>query len=327
MATINAVNNSTFTSATAITVTSGNLTLTSGNLVLPNSSSTVGQIQWNSTPYIHNYTTRNIFIGQSAGNFTNTSSDNTGIGYQALKAITTGSSGAGQNSACGSGALASLTSGFNNTAVGFNCMNLATTGNQNHAFGSLALSALTTGSSNTVMGYNAAINYTGSESSNVIIMHAGVAAESNVMRLGTDGTGTGQQSTCFVAGILNSTVTGSAVLISSTFQLGLVASSKRYKENIQDMGDTPLMKLRPVTFNYNFGTEEDKSKKQYGLIAEEVLEVMPELVAYNSSGQVHTVHYHLLPALLLNELQKQQKIIESLESLIAELESKNVKSK
>ncbi len=320
MATINAVNNSTFTSATAITVTSGDLALSSGNLSLPNSSSTIGQIKWGGTAFIHNYTTRNIFIGEGAGNYTNTSADNTGIGYQALKAITTGTGGAGQNSACGSGALAALTSGYNNTAVGYQSMTLATSAFQNHAFGSGSLSALLTGSANTALGLNAGNAYTGSESSNICIGHTGVAAESNVMRLGTDGSGTGQVSSTYVAGILNSTVTGSAVLVSSSHQLGLVASSERYKDNIQDMGDTLVMKLRPVTFNYNFGTEEENSKKQYGLIAEEVLEVMPELVGYNSSGEVHTVHYHILPSLLLNELQKQQKTIDSLEALIAQLE-------
>lgn len=321
MATNNSTNNNsfTFTSATTITATSGNLVVTSGNLVLPNTSSSVGQITWGGTPYIHNYTTRNIFIGQSAGNFTNTSSDNTGIGYQALKSITTGTSGAGQNSACGSGSLQSLTSGFNCTAVGYNSLNLATTGNQNHAFGSLALSALLTGSSNTALGYNAGSAYTGSESSNICIGHVGVAAESNVMRLGTDGTGTGQQSATYVAGIYNATVTGSAVLISSTFQLGLVTSSIRNKENVEDMGDASsrIMKLRPVTFTYK---TVDQDKIQFGLIAEEVKEIMPELVGYNDKGEIHTVHYHVMPAMLLNEMQKQQKVIEALEAMIEKLE-------
>ena len=322
MATINCVNNNTFTSATAITITSGDLAVSSGNVTLANATSSVGQITWGGTAYIHNYTTRNFFAGQGAGNFTNTSSDNTGLGYLALSSLTTGSAGAGQNAACGSGSSQAMTSGFNNASFGYNSLNLATTGNGNSAFGSGSLSALVGGSTNTALGYNSGNAYTGSESNNITIMNAGTAAESNVCRIGTEGTGSGQVSTCYIAGIRNATVTGSAVLVSTSGQLGLVASSIRFKENVEDMGDSssPVMKLRPVTFNYNFGNPEENAIRQFGLIAEEVEKIMPELVGYNDKGQIQTVHYHVLPSILLNEMQKQQKLIDRLESMISELE-------
>jgi hypothetical protein len=111
-------------------------------------------------------------------------------------------------------------------------------------------------------------------------------------------------------------VTGTAVLVSSTDQLGIAVSSARFKDNIEDMNDisSGLLKLRPVTFNYTVG--DDKSV-QTGLIAEEVAQVMPELVVLDKEGLPQTVKYHDLPALLLNELQKAVKRIEVLEAKLS----------
>ena len=101
------------------------------------------------------------------------------------------------------------------------------------------------------------------------------------------------------------------VLIDSNGQLGTVSSSARFKDEIQDMGEATegLLKLRPVTFRYKGRPE---GRTQFGLIAEEVEKVMPELVVCSSSGEVETVLYHEMPAMLLNELQKQQREIEEL---------------
>lgn len=311
------------TAGTSITATSGDLTITSGNILLPTTSSSVGQIQWNAVSYIHTYGTRNFFAGQTAGNFTLTTGsavDNVGMGYNALAAITT----AAGCSAMGSGALAACTTSSFNWAGGYNALNVLTTGSgENTALGSLALVALATGANNLAVGYNAGSAYTTSESSNILIGHIGTAAESNVMRIGTNGSGAGQQSSCFIAGIQGVTVSNSAAVLmdTTTGQMGTVVSSIRYKENVIDMGSNSdaLMKLRPVCFTYK---EHPDFGKQYGLIAEEVHEILPEIVVYNENKEPDSVQYHALPVMLLNELQKQYKMVMDLTEQIKILEEK-----
>jgi hypothetical protein len=94
------------------------------------------------------------------------------------------------------------------------------------------------------------------------------------------------------------------VEVSSTGQLGIVMSSVRYKRDIRNMGDASarLMKLRPVTFRYK---SDPAGALQYGLVAEEVAELYPELVTHGPDGKVMTMRYSMLSAMLLNELQKQ----------------------
>lgn len=147
------------------------------------------------------------FVGSGAGALNNTSFNNTGIGGSALAAFTTGAGGQGSNTAVGSGSMIALTTGTFNTALGIS-----------------TLSALKTGSYNTVIGYgnsSAGSNYTTSESSNVLLSNVGVLGESNVMRLGTSGTGTGQVGTTYIAGISGVNVGSvSTVVTSSGDQLG-----------------------------------------------------------------------------------------------------------
>jgi hypothetical protein len=94
------------------------------------------------------------------------------------------------------------------------------------------------------------------------------------------------------------------VVVNGNGRLGIQASSARFKRDIHDMGEASerLMKLRPVTFRYK---EDPAATLQYGLVAEEVARVYPELVTYGADGKVETVAYHLLPAMLLNEMQRQ----------------------
>ena len=125
----------------------------------------------------------------------------------------------------------------------------------------------------------------------------------------------------FIAGV-RGVVTGSddaiPVLIDSNRQLGTTSSSARFKEEIEDMGEvsSELLKLRPVTFRYK---DSQGGARHFGLIAEEVDKVLPDLVVRTPEGEVETVLYHEMPAMLVNELQKQQKRIEALEARLAEL--------
>ncbi len=109
------------------------------------------------------------------------------------------------------------------------------------------------------------------------------------------------------------------VLIDGNGQLGTISSSRRFKYDIQDMGEasSDLLRLRPVAFRYKQAQTDGSHPLQYGLIAEEVKEVLPELVAHGRDGQPETVLYHILPAMLLNEVQKQQRANEEQKRTIA----------
>ncbi len=140
-------------------------------------------------------------------------------------------------------------------------------------------------------------------SNNIDIGNVGAAAESDKIRIGNQGT----QTATFIAGIYNIPVTSGspqAVVVNNLGQLGIVMSSARYKRDIHDMDEASsgLMKLRPVTFRYK---QDPQGERQYGLVAEEVAKVYPELVSYGPDGKPMTVRYLTLSAMLLNELQKQ----------------------
>jgi hypothetical protein len=162
-----------------------------------------------------------------------------------------------------------------------------------------ALFTNTTGTNNIAIGVNAGYNPTAG-SNNIEVGNAGVAADTNTIRVGTQGT----QTKAFIAGIAGSAVTGSDVVVNGSGQLGVVVSSARYKRDIKEMGSSTdgLMKLRPVTFAYK---SDQQATKQYGLVAEEVEQVYPELVVHDKAGKVESVRYSMLTSMLLNELQKQ----------------------
>jgi len=203
------------------------------------------------------------------------------------------------NSAYGGQALFSNTTGTDNTAQGLNSLYSNTTGSYNVAVGLGAMSSNTTGSRNTTLGYHAGAALT-TGGNNLDIANYGVADEANTIRIGTHGS----QNKTFIAGISGVPVVGADVVVGATGQLGVVASSARYKRDIKDMGASTdkLVRLRPVTFKYK---SDEHATTQYGLIAEEVEKVYPELVAYGADGQVETVRYSMLTSMLLNEVQKQ----------------------
>ena len=186
---------------------------------------------------------------------------------------------------------------------------------QNTAIGYLAPSSSTAGSQNIAIGTQAGYNVAGSN--NILIGNEGTATDSGTIRIGCISScvnSGGPQSSAFIAGIygvITSASNAVPVLIDSNGNLGTVSSSRRYKEDIEDMGDASdgLLRLRPVTFRYKKPFDDGSKPVQYGLIAEEVAEVYPDLVARSADGQIETVKYQVLDSMLLNELQKQNATI------------------
>lgn len=268
----------------------------------------------------------NIAMGRSALFYNTGGGHNTAIGYMALNHNSTGSS----NTAIGFRAL-ELNEGDENVAIGNYALNQHTTGNRNIAVGGYTLTDTTEGNNNTAVGYNAG-KYTTSDFTGSGNIYLGYdvrplsATESDTIRIGRNQTET------YIKGIYNATATGgTAVYVNSNGKLGTVTSSRRYKEDIEDMGDASsnLMKLRPVAFHYKPEYSDGPRTRQYGLIAEEVAEVYPDLVLYDpKTGHPQTVSYHLINAMLLNEVQKQykenqdqQRRIDDLEKRLAKLEA------
>jgi len=213
MATINSNNNK--TDVSDFTIGTGDLALSTTNAAL-----TTGVITVNAVPFMHAFGTENTFLGELSGNGTLTSGSskyNTGVGYSTLNALTTGS----YNTAVGRKALILLTQGSNNTAMGASALyNLTTTGN-NTAAGYNAGANIVTGTNNTLLGYSAGSSLTLANSSNIIIGNTGTVGDSNKIRIGTTGSGAGQQNKCYVAGISGVAVTsGLNVVINSSGELG-----------------------------------------------------------------------------------------------------------
>jgi hypothetical protein len=242
-----------------------------------------GALQSNTTGY------NNTAVGRSALQSNTTGSGNDAIGVSALAFNTTGYG----NIADGNAALVLNTTGYSNVAYGTTALKQNTTGCCNIAIGNSALYNNTTGSNNIAIGSNNAnaFNITTS-SNNIDIGNQGTVTDSGAIRIGTAGT----QTSTFIAGIYGVTTGNNnavPVLIDSNGQLGTISSSLRYKEEIHDMGDTSsgLLRLRPVTFRYKKPFSDGSQPIQYGLIAEEVAEVYPDLVARSADGQIETVKY------------------------------------
>ena len=273
----------------------------------------------------------NTAFGSLALGINSTANGSTAVGYNALAA-----SNGILNTAVGYGALGHDNSGGVNTAVGQFALNGNTTGNDNTAIGNGALSVATNGGNNIAIGVDAAGVVSGG-SNNIHIGSLGASGDSGIIRIGGTAAIDGYTQTSFFAsGIYGVNLGGSAVSITSSGQLSSPSSSRRYKEDIQDMGETSrgLMDLRPVTFRYKKAAEDGSKPLQYGLIAEEVAEVYPDLVVYKN-GQPDAVQYQMLPSMLLNEVQKQhqhaqqqdetiqqqQEVIRKLESRLSALEA------
>jgi hypothetical protein len=242
---------------------------------------------------------------------TTTGGGNTANGDSALLLNTTGS----VNTANGNNALFRNTIGYSNTANGSNALFHNTSGIFNTAIGVSALYNNTTGCYNIALGVAAGGNLQVGDH-NIYIGNQLAHGESNTIRIGD------VQTKTFIAGIRGVT-TGNAnavpVLIDSLGQLGTVSSSRRFKKEIKPMDQTSeaILGLKPVTFHYK---SDSKGTPQFGLIAEEVAEINPDLVVRDEKGEVYTVRYDAVNAMLLNEFLKEHKKVGELEATIAQQE-------
>ncbi|HEY3602307.1 MAG TPA: tail fiber domain-containing protein [Chthoniobacterales bacterium] len=255
----------------------------------------------------------NVAIGDEALEDNTTAFDNTAIGTAALTFSTTGI----RNTAVGGGAVAFNTSGSENTGLGTGALNFNSTGSGNTAVGDSALSANTDGSGNIALGQLAGSVTTGSN--NIDIGNDGVADESGVIRIGTRRT----HGKTFIQGINKVTVSGGvAVVVNNNGQLGTMTSSARYKEAIKPMKDASeaILSLQPVTFRYK-KEYDSEAIPQFGLIAEQVAQVDPDLVARDEEGKPYTVRYEAVNAMLLNEFLKEHRRVEKQAKKIEQLES------
>jgi len=263
----------------------------------------------------------NFDTGVGAGAlFVDNGGTNTAVGAAALFNNTTG----GDNNAVGAFALFNNVSGFFNNAHGRDAL-LNSTGDQNNAMGDDAMFFNTTGSFNTAVGDDALDNNVDGNSNVAIGDEAGTglgASVSNCIAIGAPGAGPFAvlSNTCFIGSIFGQPVsdpgTQTAVFVDQFNVVGIFNSSRKYKHDIQpmDKASETLYQLKPVTFKFN---SDWKATTQYGLIAEEVAEVDPQLVS-RKDGEIVTVHYEQINSMLLNEFLKEHKKVQNLEVTVAQ---------
>jgi hypothetical protein len=285
---------------------------------------------------LNNTGNQNTATGASALQGNTEGDFNTANGVNALRNNTTGQ----RNTALGVEALRSNTFGDQNTATGANALSRNTTGNFNTAYGVTALSSNTTGSGNTATGWDALFdNATGLENTaigfealasnttgrrnTVLGVNAGnaVTTANNVICIGANVAGANANNSCYIGNIFGQASSGgSAVFINANGKLGTSTSSRRFKDDIKpmDKASEMILSLQPVTFRYKKELDPD-SIPQFGLVAEEVEKVNPDLVARDDRGQPYTVRYEAVNAMLLNEFLKEHREVQKLKKQVAAL--------
>jgi Chaperone of endosialidase len=263
----------------------------------------------------------NTAVGRAALLNNTTGESNTTLGRQALLSNETGSS----NTAVGRAALASNSAGFGHTAVGYRALESSTASGQfcfaNTAVGSLALGNNTSGCSNTAIGGVALASNTSGSSNVAVGLLAGdnVTTADNVICIGTDVQGENVSNSCYIGNIWNQqSFSGQTVFVNSDGKLGNSTSSRRFKDEIKpmDKASEALLALQPVTFRYK--KEFDPSGAiQFGLVAEDVERVNPDLVVRDKAGKPNSVRYDQVNAMLLNEFLKEHRKNEEQEATIA----------
>ena len=255
---------------------------------------------------------------------------NTAVGYLALQGNTTGgyntANGAGalhendtghSNTANGYAAIRANTTGIGNTATGAAALTFNTTGDHNTASGAYALFMNDTGNNNTVLGFRAGSNQTtGSNNIYIGAEMAGVAGESNTIRIGRNITDT------FIDGINGATASGGAAVfvVGEGGKLGTLTSSARFKDEIKpmDKASEAILALKPVSFRYKKEIDPQRVA-QFGLVAEDVEKINPDLVIRDAQGRPQTVRYEQVNAMLLNEFLKEHRTVQQQEATIAQL--------
>ena len=283
----------------------------------------------------HNTVDDNTAVGHSALFFNTTGTENTAVGFQALLSNTTGFVNAAygsfalgsnttghRNTATGGAALPANTIGFRNTGTGFASLLNNSTGNLNTATGWSSLTNNSKGSFNIALGYKAGQNLTGDN--NIDVGNLGGAGEANTIRIGNQVAGTDDvgfphpaHTATYIAGIagVNQGSPAAVYINTTTGQLGTQApaSSLRFKHDIKAMDKTSdaILALKPVTFHYKSDT---KNTPQFGLIAEQVAKVNPDLVVRDEKGEIYSVRYDAVNAMLLNEFLKEHRKVQELKN-------------
>src|SRR6266508_3274395 len=245
--------------------------------------------------------------------------NNTATGDSALASNTIGKF----NTAHGFKALFSNTEGFNNTAVGVQALLNNSNQDGNTAIGSTALFANTTGGFNTAIGRGALGNSVSGSENTALGELAGVnvTTASNVICIGA--VGADVSNTCFIGhifGVTTQNANAIPVLVDNVGQLGTQSSSRRFKKEIKPMDQTSeaILALKPVTFQYK---SDATNTPKFGLLAEEVAEVNPDLVVRDENGEIYTVRYDAVNAMLLNEFLKEHRKVEEQQAMITQLKS------
>ena len=295
------------------------LTVT-GTITMPKTNGvSVGVMYSGADRFIHNHGTQNVFVGVQAGKIGNIGNDDVALGYQALANVGSGY----ENVAVGSGALKLATGSDQNVAVGFNALTANTNnGDKNVAIGAYSLVAADGADDNVAIGFEA-LNALDSGSNNIAIgsgagqvlttgsnniylgkdVDAATSSEANTIRVGNS-----SAAAVYIKGVRGVTTgvgDGQAIMIDSNGQLGTISSSRRFKKDVASMYEQhdilpKLRKLNPVTFFYK---AHKNPKTQYGLIAEEVAELFPELVTHAVDGKIQSVRYDQLSNMLLYAYQ------------------------
>ena len=255
--------------------------------------------------------------------FTNvTGSENTATGYAALFF----NRGSG-NTANGIGVLHSNATGTNNTANGQRALYDNLSGSKNTANGSGALGNNTMGNNNTADGFQALVNNT-TGSFNIALGNAagsGVSTADDVICIGAVGADVSHS--CYIGNIFNQpSPSGLAVFVNSDGKLGTIMSSRRFKEDVKpmDKASEAILALQPVTFRYKKEFDPTRTA-QFGLVAEDVAKVNPDLVVRDKEGKPYSVRYDQVNAMLLNEFLKERKKVEDQQETIAQLKSDGTK--
>jgi len=281
--------------------TSGRNTATGAGALLSNIAGTNNTANGTFALFSSTAGNDNTAIGDEALLVANNADGNTAVGSFALGVNTSGS----LNTVIGAAAAITNTTGSSNTAVGLNAL-FSNNGDSNTAVGRGALGANTTGNNNVALGFGAG---------------SGVTTANNVICIGTNVAGNDVNDSCYIGNIFGDTSGGGiAVLVNTNGRLGTMTSSRRFKDDIKlmDQASETLFALKPVTFRYKKEIDPARTS-QFGLVAEEVEKVNPDLIVRDKEGKPYSVRYEQVNAMLLNEFLKEHNTVQELRKELAAL--------